>query len=100
MIKFDDPSTWPRTWRERCELISEEMQFKDKRTGEIKTLTPMEIFYSNPHGELMFVHDWFIQSAVVREVRTRVEDGEDPVLVDADMSRRLKVQPFFAGEVA
>lgn len=88
MIKFDDPNTWPARWIDRCQIISEEMEFRHRETGEVIRRSASEVFNYDPHGELFKIHDWFIQSAIAREVKARLAAGEDQETIRRDIEAR------------
>ena len=90
IIKFDDESTWPATWIERCQIVAEDMIFRHRETGEVIKRTAQEVYNSSPTGELMFVHFWFLECVFKREATLRLRNGEDPEAVVNDMYARYK----------
>ena len=49
----------PLTWQQVCEVISGELEFRDRRTGEIRRLTPQQVFEYSPAGELSAIPEWY-----------------------------------------
>ena len=90
LMKFDDPKTWPATWKGCCTIVSQDMTWTNRDTGETIRRTPEEVFESNPHGELMFVHEWFIDCLISREVKARLAAGESTAEIDSDIAARAE----------
>jgi len=78
------------SWKEMCEVISEHMEFRHRETGEVIKRTPQEVWESSPTGELFQIVEWYEDVAGVLEYKARVEAGEQPDTVKADMERRFK----------
>jgi hypothetical protein len=89
-LKFDDRSTWPRSWSGMCEVIAEDMDFVHRETGERRKRTPLEVFNSSPTGELFQIYLWFMECAREREVKARFAAGERPEDILADVVERAK----------
>lgn len=87
-MKFDDPTTWPPTWRERCVIISEMMTFTREAGAIPEKWTPDQIFGHYPTGELFQLNGWFVQCLVRREAEERIAAGEDPQAVDDEIMAR------------
>jgi hypothetical protein len=95
IIKFDDVSTWPPTWMERCEIIATNMKFirttvhEGAMVRELVELTPQQIFDHHPTGELFQVHGWFLDCVIHLEMKSRIAAGELLSDVNADIKKRL-----------
>jgi hypothetical protein len=52
----------PVTYREMCQVIAANMEFRNKLTGESGIrMTPEQVFNYSPHGELFNIPFWFWQ---------------------------------------
>jgi hypothetical protein len=83
-MRFDDRSTWPEKWIERCEIIASNLD---------GTWTAQQIFEHHPQGELFHVNHLFIECLMAREVDERRAAGEKEDIVKADIMRRIPLEP-------
>jgi hypothetical protein len=90
MMKFDDPSTWPPRWIDRCEIIATDMEWTAKDGGLPYKKTAMQIFNSSPTGELFQVHRWFVECLAAREFAARKAAGESPHGINTDFGFRVQ----------
>ena len=88
-MRFDDRSTWPEKWIDRCEIIASNMTFRNRETGEegVKW-TAIQVFRHHPTGELFQVNEWFINCLIHLELEERTAAGENPQAVLKDLLKR------------